>query len=398
VGTRYRWVILAAGTVAQASFATGSVGLPALGPALRSHYRLSLTETGVALAAIGFGMLLTLLAWGLLADRLDERWVIVAGLAGAAAALAGAARTTGFAGLVGTLAAAGALGASVNAASGRAIMRWFPSSEIGFALGIRQTAIPVGGALGAALLPVLGGTRNAFLALAGASVVGAVVAAVFMRASPGGPEPALGDVAQPLTDRRMWLLGGGTALFLTSQTAITGFVVLFLHEHRGVSTHAAALLLAGINVAAIGARIGAGRVSDLMRTRLRPLRSIGVWLAVATAAVAASTDAPLALLVPALAIAGVLSMTWNGLAFAAAAEAAGSSRTGVALGFQQTLLGVVGSVAAPAFAVVAASSWRLAFALSALGPAAGVAALALLGDARRSARTRGTSAIPPAAR
>jgi sugar phosphate permease len=391
-------VILAAGTLAQASFSTASVGLPALAPAIRSEYRISLSETGVVLAAIGIGMLLTLLAWGLLADRFDERLVIAVGLVGAGAAFAAAARTTSLGALVATLIAAGALGASVNAASGRAIMSWFPPSELGLALGVRQTAIPIGGALGAAVLPVLGGTRPAFYALGGACVVGAIVAALFMRGTPTR-EPELADVVRPLGDRRMWLLGGGTALYLTAQIGITGFVVLFLHEHRHVSTHAAAALLAAINVLAIGARIGAGRISDRMRTRLLPLRVIGIALAASTAAVASLLDAPLAVLVPAFAIAGVLSMAWNGLAFAAAAEAAGAARTGAALGFQQTLLGVVVAGAPPAFAAAAASSWRLAFALAALGPLLGVLLLEAVPDARTTAgRTPGTSAIPPATR
>src|SRR4029077_9621843 len=114
-------------------------------------------------------------------------WVIAAGLVGAGAALAGAAFTSGLGSLVGALVATGALGASVNAASGRAIMAWFPATELGLALGIRQTAIPIGGALGAALLPVLasaGGTHLAFLFLAGACATGAAVAATFVR---GGP-------------------------------------------------------------------------------------------------------------------------------------------------------------------------------------------------------------------
>ncbi|HEY2074040.1 MAG TPA: MFS transporter [Gaiellaceae bacterium] len=388
-------MILAAGTLAQASFSTASVGLPALAPAIRSHYRLSLSETGVVLAAIGIGMLFTLLPWGLLADRFDERWVIVAGLVGAGAALAASAQTHRLWPLMGTLIAAGALGASVNAASGRAIMSWFPSEELGLALGIRQTAIPIGGALGAAVLPILGGTRPAFIWLGGSCIVGAVVAAAFMRGSPAGDELEITEIGRPLHDPRMWLLGGGTALYLTAQIGITGFVVLFLHEHRHVATHAAAGLLAAINVLAIGARIGAGRISDRMRTRLRPLRWIGFTLAAATAAVALLTEAPLAALIPAFAIAGVLSMAWNGLAFAAAAEAAGAARTGAALGFQQTLLGVVVAGAPPAFAAVAASSWRLAFALAALGPLLGVG---LLSAVTTSVRTRGTSAIPPAAR
>jgi sugar phosphate permease len=398
-------VVLAAGTLAQASFSASSVGLPALGPALKSEYGLTLAETGVVLAGIGIGMLFTLLPWGLVADRVDERWVIATGLTGAGAMLAVAATTHSFEAVTGVLVGVGALGASVNAASGRAIMAWFSSSELGLALGIRQTAIPIGGALGAGLLPVLaaaGGTRAAFFFLGGACVTGAVVAAVFVR---GGSEaePELGDVSGPVRDPRMWLLGSGTGLYLMAQIGITGFVVLFLHEHRHLSTHAAALVLVAINVLAIAARIGSGRISDRLGSRLLPLRTIGVALALFTAGVAVAVDAPLALLVPLFLVAGVLSMSWNGLAYAAAAEAVGAARTGAALGFQQTLLGIVVAGAPPVVALVAAHSWRLAFFLAAAGPAVGVLVLRRLREGatasgRRRGRRPGTSATLPAAR
>ena len=91
-------------------------------------------------------------------------------------------------------------------------------------------------------------------------------------------------------------------------------------------------------------------------------------------------------------------MSWNGLAFAAAAEAAGAARAGAALGFQQTLLGVLAAGTPPAFAAVATGSWRLAFALSAIGPLLGVLALRAVPEARTSARRPEMSAIPPAAR
>jgi sugar phosphate permease len=389
-------VILAAGTLAQASFSALAVGLPALGPALRSQYRLTLGETGVVLAAVGIGMLFTLLAWGLLADRLDERWVIAMGLTGCAAALVGASRTHTYAAVTIVLVLAGALGASVNAASGRAVMAWFPSDELGFALGIRQTAIPIGGAAGAALLPVLasaGGTRLAFLALAASTLTGAVLAAGFIRGSAPGVE-AETIVGKPLREPRLWILSGGTALFLTAQIAITGFVVLFLHEHRGVSTHAAAGVLALINVLAIGSRIASGRISDRVGDRLQPLRVIGIACGITTAVVAVTLEAPLWLLVPAFVVAGTLSMSWNALGFAAAAEAVGSGKTGAALGFQQTVLGVVVAGAPPVIAAVAAQSWRAAYVFAAAGPLLGTALLLTL--SRRSVRSPGTSAIPPA--
>jgi sugar phosphate permease len=395
--------VLAAGTLAQASFSASSVGLPALAPALKSHYGLSLGETGVVLAGIGIGMLCTLLPWGLVADRVDERWVIATGLTGAGAMLVVASTTQSFGAVTGVLVLVGALGASVNAASGRAIMAWFPATELGLALGIRQTAIPIGGALAAATLPALasaGGTRLAFLFLAGATVTGAIVAAVFIRGRIN-EEPELGDVTQPLRDPFMWLLGTGTGLYLLAQIGITSFVVLFLHEHRGVSREAAGAVLAAIYVLAVAARIGSGRISDRLGSRLRPLRVIGLALALFTGGVAVAVDAPLALVIPLFVVAGVLSMSWNGLAYAAAAEAAGTARTGAALGFQQTLLGVVVAGAPPVIAAIATQSWRVAFLVAAAGPAGGYLVLQRLRDpvrGRRRARTLGTSASLPAAR
>jgi len=205
-------VILGAGLFAQTSFAAVSVGLAALAPALRSHYRLSLGETGVVLGAVGIGMLPTLLPWGLLADRFSERSVIALGLGGGGVAVGAAGTTHSFSALVGLLIVAGALGASVNAASGRAVMWWFGAHERGLALGIRQTAIPIGGAAAAAGLPWLasaGGTRLAFFVLGSGCVAGALVAAALMRGAPSRT-PELGDVTRPARDppdvaARRWL-------------------------------------------------------------------------------------------------------------------------------------------------------------------------------------------------
>jgi sugar phosphate permease len=303
--------------------------------------------------------------------------------------------------LVLALLAAGAFGASVNAASGRAVMGWFPATQRGLALGVRQTAVPIGGAAAAAALPWLadaGGTKLAFVVLGGSCFAGGTVALAFIR-TPPAPGADLANVRGPMRDLRMWILGLGAGLYLTAQIAITGFIVLFLHEHRGVSSHSAALLLAGINVLGIGARIASGRWSDRVHTRLRPIRQIGVALTAAMALVAVATDAPLALLVPALAVAGCLSMAWNGLAIAAAAETATGGRVGAAIGLQQTLLGVLVAGVPPAFAAVASSSWRLAFALAAVGPAVGAVALVWVPEPSRTrVQRRETSAMPPAAR
>jgi sugar phosphate permease len=281
-------------------------------------------------------------------------------------------------------------------------MAWFDADERGFALGIRQTAIPIGGAVGAVALPWLasgGDTLPAFIALAAGAAIGAVAAIALLREAPGvAPAPTTG-LRGPLRDLGMWLLAGGSSLYLLAQLAIGSFVVLFLHDYRGVSANRAAAVFAGINVIGIATRIAAGRWSDRTGSRLRPMRSIGALLAIAMAIATALLDAPLGLLVPALVVAGVLGISWNGLSFTAAAESAGLARSGAALGFQQTMLGVVAAAFPPAFAaVVTASSWRTAFALCVFGPVLGLAALWRVREPTAAARRRGTSAMPPATR
>src|SRR4029453_1757216 len=88
--TRYRWVVLAAGTAAQTSFSAVIVGLPVLAPALRDAHSLSLLQIGGGLDSLWIGTLLPLLPWGVLADRVGERLVLGSGLLLCAAALVGA--------------------------------------------------------------------------------------------------------------------------------------------------------------------------------------------------------------------------------------------------------------------------------------------------------------------
>jgi MFS family permease len=150
-----------------------------------------------------------------------------------------------------------------------------------------------------------------------------------------------------------------------------GFVVLFLHDERGFSTgEAAAVFAVGQALAAV-LRIAVGRWSDVLGSRVRPLRWIGVAVAGTLGAVAVLTDAASWLLVPALALATGMSMAWNGLSYTIAAEL-GGRRSGAAIGFQQTVLSAIGVAAPVAFAAaVSETSWGLAFALAAVFPLAG---------------------------
>ena len=372
----YRWTILAVGTAAQGALAAVQQGLPALGPALRDAYGLSLPEVGLVLASVSWGIMLTLLAWGALADRIGERTVICLGLAGATLALTAAAWAPSFAWLVFALAVAGALGGSASAASGRAVMGWFDRSERGMALGVRQMAVPMGGAIAAVALPLavaLGGLRAALLLLGGACAAGALAAGRWLREPPPttAQRPPVA-APRPLRDRRVWRLSVASALLVWAQIALLAFCVLFLHDARGLSAAAAAGVLALMQLGGALARVLAGRRSDRRGPRIAPLRRLGLATAAALLATAALASAPLLLLVPVLVVAGVLSMSWNGLSFTAAAELSGRDQAGTALGLQGTVMRALSAGTAIAFgALVSATSWPLAFALLAFFPLSG---------------------------
>ena len=379
----YRWTVLAAGVCATAANSAVLLGLPAIAPALRRAYDLTLTQVGVVLAALNFGALATLLLWGIVADRIGERRVIAGGQVGAAVALVWAARTSSYGALVAALSVTGALGAGVNAASGRAVMGWFDEHERGLALGIRQMGVPLGGAVAAGALPALNDQISlgaAFYGLAVGCLVSALIGASLIRAEPNEEHSVL---ARPLRDARIWRICTASTFYVMTQISLLGFFVLFLHDRRGASTAVAASALAATQVLGGASRIAAGRWSDRLRTRVVPLRKVALALAVSLGAVAALVRAPLPILVPALVLAGAFGLSWNGLSFTAAAEAAGRARSGAALGLQQTFLSG-GSIVAPiAFGtLVHYGSWRLAFALAAVSPLVGYAVLSPLAERR----------------
>jgi hypothetical protein len=143
---------------------------------------------------------------------------------------------------------------------------------------------------------------------------------------------------------------------------VVGFTVLLLHDHRGVSAGRAAAVLAVIQALGIGGRIAVGRWSDVVRSRLRPLRTIALADAALVLVAAAVLDRHLVLLLPLLVVAGALAMSWNGLAFAAAIEAAGHRRSGVAIGIQQSVLNGFGAIYPGLFGtLVGATSWTWGF-------------------------------------
>jgi len=392
VESRYRWAVLAIGAGSTAAMAAVQGGLPALGPALQSAFGLTLVQVTGVFSAFGLGTVVTVYGWGALADRVGERRVLalgplVGGLAMAAVALADA-----YAALLAGVTVAGMFSAAATSGSGRAVFGWFPRSERGLALGLRQTAVPVGAAAASFSLPPLAAGWSldaALLALAGALVASSLAAAIWLRDPP--PRRSAAPPAPPATrDRRIWRLGIASALLIVGQVGLTSLLVLFLFSERGWSAAAAALALGTVQLGGAAARVIAGRWSDRTDQRIEPFRGLAAAAGALLLAAAALADAPDALLVPVLMAGGMLAMSWNGLSFTAAAEISGGAQAGRAMGLQNTVMRIAGAAAPLALgALAAAVSWQAAFAVMGLAPLVGRALLRpLVADEDRRRRER----------
>ena len=174
ISTARRWSMLAI-ALSSTMFANVFInGAAFLIPTLHECRGLDLAEAGLLSAMPSIGMVFTLIAWGYAVDRLGERLVLALGSAlTAAAAFAAAAaqlRSPDAFLLLGGMAAA-----SSNSASGRLVVGWFPAERRGLAMGIRQTAQPLGVALGALVIPRLAQSHGIGAALLFPAVVCALV-------------------------------------------------------------------------------------------------------------------------------------------------------------------------------------------------------------------------------
>lgn len=336
------WVMLALGLLAQTATSM-LVSTPAfLIPELHTERGVPLATAGLLASTTTVGMVIALVAWGALADRIGERWVLAGGLALAAVAAAGAAASgENFVALGAFLVVGGIAAASSSPASGRLVIGWFPKNRRGLAMGIRQMSQPLGVALAAVVVPTLAGGVGIPAALL-ASVVfcGALsVACAIVLRDPVRAAAAVGDPATANPYRgsatliRIHLV---SILLVIPQftVSIFGLVWLITEQHFPATVAGVVVGLSQL-IGAIG-RIGVGVWSDRVGSRMRPLRIVALAAVAAMGVLAAVGLIVSPLAAVALVVAATITVADNGLAFAAVAEIAGPRWSGRAIGAQNT--------------------------------------------------------------
>ncbi|HTJ26852.1 MAG TPA: MFS transporter [Candidatus Limnocylindria bacterium] len=365
-------------TLAQAGATLDQQGLGGLAPFFASALRLDHAGLGVLYGAIYLGSTLFTAPSGLLVDRYGEKTVVlISGLAMGAAVALGALLPS-HVWLIACLFVFGCGFAASSPAGGRAILRWFTRNR-GFAMGIRQGGAPVGGTLGAIVLPLIAlhaGYRAALVAGGAVCALTALVAVWRYREPPGAHENAaptqslgalLRGMSRFVVAPRSAVVNVTAFLLACGQYTAVAFIIVGL-LHQGAPPAIAAASLAVMQGTAIVARPLWGIASDRIfgGDRAVPLALIGLLGAVslwALGGIHAGYANPLAVFAIGAGL-GASTIGFTGLVTAIFAEIGGVDAAGSSLGVGLTFNYAAGFVAPPLFGAMVDAhgfpfAWRL---------------------------------------
>jgi MFS family permease len=344
-------------------------------PTLHTERGLDLAKAGLLSSMASLGMVVTLIAWGYAVDRVGERFVLTVGSVLTAAAAFAAASVDSLVATGAFLLLGGMAAASSNSASGRLVVGWFPPEKRGLVMGIRQTAQPLGVAVGALVIPRLAESHGVSVALLFPAIVCAVSAVICGVGVLDPPRPARADapaehLANPYRGSAvLWRIHAVSVLLVVPQAVVWTFTLVWLMTDRGWSAASAGAMVTLAQVLGAGGRIAAGRWSDLVGARLRPIRTIALGAAIAMGLLALTDWLNSPISVALMVVASIVTVSDNGLAFTAVAEIAGPFWSGRALGTQNTSQLFTAGIAPPLFGgLIGIAGYSAAFGLCALFP------------------------------
>lgn len=343
---RNAWSMLGLLIVGQIAMSSGSYLWGPLAPFLVTELSVSKAQFGAVQSAFYVVGALMAVPAGVLADRFDGRWLLLACLLAMAIPLALLSRASSLLAVTVLAGLCGLGNGAINQVGARGVLHWFPQQRRATAMGLRQTGNMLGAALAAAVLPGLAlwlGWRTAVSLVAAGAGLAAVVSGLLYRERPvemtlvaGAVRPGLRAVAGQLFRNRPFVRLLLLAPFIAyAQIAMTTFFVLFLTDRQGIPAAAAGSLLSGALLAAALGRVAWGVIADRFFTHSRG-RCLALVMALTALAATALALLPRGgpLLVPALVglLYGFCAMGWQGLLMIVIAESVGIAVAGTAVG------------------------------------------------------------------
>ena len=368
--------MLAGAVAAQAAVSFVTFGLPSIGPALRHAYGLSLPELGAVLTANLLGAGFALIAAGIAVDRFGSRAAMLVGTLLATGGLLAAALVDSKVALFAALLVSGVGSAVVPVAGAGALFRAYPAAKRGWALGVRQMAVPMGGTIAAALLPALetlGGVRVPLFAGAGAIGFAGVAFALV------SGEEGRRAVRQERAFRTILRAPGMLRLLLVACFYIVVLQALLTYavpsvRAAGLSAFAASAAYFAVNVTAMVARVAWGQLADRGGggRRIRTLVDVGVVAAVGGVLFTFALHAgPVSVVLAAL-VFGFGALGWNAIVYVSAGERAAPELAGHSFSVAATVVFLASALCTPLLGVLADhagwdSFWLTTAVLAAIG-------------------------------
>ncbi|WP_301150355.1 MFS transporter [Mycobacterium simiae] len=369
-----RWAIMIVALVVTSSSFLFINGVAFLIPALEAERKTSLAQAGLLSSMPSWGMVVTLIAWGYVLDRAGERVVLTVGSALTAGAAYAATATDSLVRVGLFLFLGGMAAGGCNAAGGRLVSGWFPPQQRGLAMGIRQTAQPLGIALGALVIPELSehSPHAGLMFPAIACTLAALISLVGITDPPRKSRASATDqeLASPYRGSWvLWRIHAASALLMMPQTVTVTFMLVWLIRNDGWSIASAGAAMTVSQLLGALGRILVGRWSDRIGSRMRPVALIAAAAALTLFALAFADGRTSRYEVPLMILVSVIAVLDNGLEATAITEFAGPFWSGRALGIQNTTQRLMAAAGPPLFgAFISAARYPPAWALCGLFP------------------------------
>ncbi|MGX1982993.1 sugar phosphate permease [Thermolongibacillus altinsuensis] len=180
----YKWIILFITTFSQTCATFVTYGMGPLATFYQKEYSLSHFETGLIVSAVNIGPIFSMIIFGNIMDKYGEKWVVGLGSILLGINILAAYTIDKYILLLFILTFVGIWYGTAQPGGSSAIVKWFPKKHRGLAMGIRQTGIPIGGALASAILPFFFyqyGLSSAILVQAIMAILGGIVFLVFYK-------------------------------------------------------------------------------------------------------------------------------------------------------------------------------------------------------------------------
>jgi len=342
-----RWTVLFIITLSHILSSFCNLSIPSLTPFLRNDLNLSHAQLGLLMSAFYVGVISVSIPIGWITDRLGERLALILGLGILGIFMVGFGAASTFPIACFLLFLAGTGYSSMNPATTKAVMNWFPPQGRATAMGVKQTGIPLGGILAAFILPPLAssfGWRTSVI------LVGVITCILILAVRIGmPPAPAIlhepsrmrwGQLREVLSNRGIVALSVMGIFLAGAQLSIITHLVLYLKNEYLFSTVLAGVYLAVAQVGGTAGRIGWGFISDFLARGRRKLilELIGI-IAVIQLLLLSRIDPNISggLLFLFIGLLGSTTIGYHGVFFGLLGEIVRKEVVGLATGFSLTI-------------------------------------------------------------